>query len=65
MVSVFLEIQLKCADIYKLGRITSGVKLINLDDGITVATVAKVRRKPAGEDGNDVEDYDDLETSDN
>ena len=54
-------IQLKCSDISKLGRITSGVKLINLDDGITVATVAKVRRKPAGEDGQDAEGYDDVE----
>lgn len=52
-------IRLKCSDISKLGRITSGVKLINLDEGITVATVSKVRRKPAGEDGNDVEGYDD------
>jgi DNA gyrase subunit A len=37
-------IQLKCADISKLGRITSGVKLINLDEGVTVATISKVRR---------------------
>ena len=26
-----------------LGRVTSGVKLINLDDGVTVASIAKVR----------------------
>ena len=51
-------IQLKCADISKLGRITSGVKLINLDDNVTVATVAKVRRKPEGKDGKEAEGYD-------
>ncbi len=54
-------IRLKCSDISKLGRITSGVKLINLDEGVTVATISKVRKKPAGEDGNDVEGYDDSE----
>ncbi len=52
-------IRLKCSDISKFGRITSGVKLINLDEGVTVATISKVRRRPAGEDGNDVEGYDD------
>ena len=26
-----------------LGRVTSGVKLINLDEGVTVASIAKVR----------------------
>ncbi len=30
-----------------LGRITSGVKLINLDDGVSVAGIAKVREKKA------------------
>ena len=54
-------IRLKCSDISKLGRITSGVKLINLDEGVTVATISKVRRKPAGEDGNDVDGYDDSD----
>ena len=38
-------IRLLCSDITTLGRITSGVKLINLDDGVTVASVAKVREK--------------------
>ena len=54
-------IQLKCLDISRLGRITSGVKLINLDDGVTVATVAKVRKKPANEDGKDAEGFDELD----
>ena len=34
-----------CAGISILGRITSGVKLINLDEGVTVASLAKVREK--------------------
>ena len=38
-------IRIACADISILGRITSGVKLINLTDGVTVASVAKVRDK--------------------
>ena len=38
-------IRLQCADISILGRITSGVKLINLSDGVTVASFAKVREK--------------------
>ena len=38
-------IQLRMEDISTLGRITSGVKLINLDKGITVAKIAKVREK--------------------
>ena len=40
-----LIIRLQCADISILGRITSGVKLINLSDGVTVASFAKVREK--------------------
>ena len=38
-------IRLQCADISILGRITSGVKLINLSGGVTVASFAKVREK--------------------
>ena len=38
-------IRLQCSDISILGRITSGVKLINLTEGVTVASVAKVRDK--------------------
>lgn len=52
-------IQLKCSDISILGRITSGVKLINLDDGVTVATIAKVRRKPVDENDKEAEGFDD------
>ena len=38
-------IRLQWSDISSLGRITSGVKLMNLQEGITVASVAKVREK--------------------
>ncbi len=38
-------IQLRMEDISTLGRITSGVKLINLDKGVKVAKIAKVREK--------------------
>ena len=38
-------IQLRVEDISILGRITSGVKMINLDKGIKVAQVAKVRER--------------------
>ena len=36
-------IRICCEDISILGRITSGVKLMNLDENITVASIAKVR----------------------
>lgn len=38
-------IQLRVEDISTLGRITSGVKMINLENGIKVAQIAKVREK--------------------
>ena len=37
-------------DISTLGRITSGVKMINLDEGIKVAQIAKVREKVSNGD---------------
>ena len=43
-------IQLRMEDISTLGRITSGVKMINLDDNVKVAKIAKVREKLS--DGN-------------
>ncbi len=44
-------IQLRMEDVSILGRITSGVKLINLDDKVTVAQIAKVREKVTDENG--------------
>ena len=48
-------IRMQCADISALGRVTSGVKLINLAEGDTVASVAKVRKASAEIDGEKVE----------
>ncbi len=50
-------IQLRMDDISTLGRITSGVKLINLDDGVTVAKIAKVREKVS----NGEQEFENLE----
>lgn len=36
-------IRMMCSDISVLGRVTSGVKLMNLEDGESVASIAKVR----------------------
>ena len=46
-----IVIRLLCKDISTLGRITTGVKLINMDitNDITVASIAKVRQKSADE----------------
>lgn len=43
-------IQLRMEDISTLGRITSGVKLINLSDGVKVAKIAKVRERVSNGD---------------
>lgn len=50
-------IQIRMEEVSQLGRITSGVKLINLDDGVTVAQIAKVREKVS--DGN--QEFDDVD----
>jgi DNA gyrase subunit A len=46
-------IRMPCDGISVLGRITSGVKLINLDEGVTVAGVARVKDR-VGEAGEDI-----------
>ncbi len=38
-------IRMECSGISVLGRVTSGVKLINLQNGITIASIAKVRKE--------------------
>ena len=43
-------IQIRMEDVSILGRITSGVKLINLAENVKVAKIAKVREKVS--DGN-------------
>ncbi|MBQ7360774.1 MAG: DNA gyrase subunit A [Lachnospiraceae bacterium] len=50
-------IQLRVEDINVLGRITSGVKMINLDDKVRVAQIAKVREKISNGD----QEFDDIE----
>ena len=50
-------IQIRMEEVSILGRITSGVKLINLDPGVKVAQIAKVREKVS--DGN--QEFDDME----
>ena len=52
-------IQLRAQDISNLGRITSGVKLINLDKGVKVAQIAKVRGKVSDGD-KEFENVEDL-----
>ena len=44
-------IRMEVSGISTLGRITSGVKLINLDKGVKVAKVAKVREEAISETG--------------
>ena len=39
-----IVIRMKCSGISVLGRVTSGVKLINLQEGDIVASIAKVRK---------------------
>jgi DNA gyrase subunit A len=52
-------IQLRMNDISVHGRVTSGVKMINLDKGVTVAKIAKVREKIS--DGEkDIDNIDDI-----
>lgn len=45
-------IRISCADISRIGRVTSGVKLMNMSyhQDVVVASIAKVRNKPADED---------------
>jgi DNA gyrase subunit A len=43
-------IQIRMSDVSVLGRITTGVKLINLEKGVKVAKIAKVREKIEGEE---------------
>ncbi|MDD3141433.1 MAG: DNA gyrase C-terminal beta-propeller domain-containing protein, partial [Lachnospiraceae bacterium] len=48
-------IRMHCADISKLGRVTSGVKLINIPENEKVASIAKVRSTSAEIDGEEIE----------
>ena len=52
-----IVIRLRVEDISTLGRITSGVKLINLDEKVKVAQIAKVREKIS----NGEQEFDNVE----
>ena len=54
-----IVIQIPMEDVSILGRITSGVKLINLDKGVKVAQIAKVREKVSNGD-QEFENIDDA-----
>lgn len=60
-------IQLLAKDISTIGRITSGVKLMNLDkeSDITVASIAKVREKPEGTVDQEIidEEFEELDST--
>jgi len=43
-----IVIRMMCSDISVLGRVTSGVKLMNLPENVAVASIAKVRETSAG-----------------
>ena len=68
-------IQIRMEDINVIGRVTSGVKLINLKDNVKVAKIAKVREKieqneelnnVTSEDGQDTEEaVQDIQNIDN
>ena len=50
-------IQLRSQDISTLGRITSGVKMMDLKDGVKIAKIAKVREKVS----NGEQEFDDVD----
>ncbi len=52
-------IQLRMDEITIHGRVTSGVKMINLDKGVTVAQIAKVREKISDGD-HEIDNIDDV-----
>jgi len=56
-------IQIRMKDVNTYGRITSGVKLINLNNDVILAKIAKVREK-MNEDG-EVEAVDSIDTTEN
>ena len=58
-------IRFDSSDVSALGRVTSGVKLMNIDyeNGVFVAAITKVRDKPAEISSSDVVDEDEVETT--
>ena len=56
-----IVIRMKCSGISVLGRVTSGVKLINLQEGDIVASIAKVRKGDEEDEEETVENTDENE----
>ena len=54
--SAGIIIQIRACDFSKIGRITSGVKMMNLDEGVKVVKIAKVRGSDDGGDSSDAGD---------
>ena len=50
-------IRMKVEDISVVGRVAQGVKLINMDEDVTIASIAKVR-----EDKNLIEEIEQIDT---
>ncbi len=55
-------IQMPCSDISILGRVTSGVKLMDLKNGITIASIAKVRESSKNENEEESEEMPEEES---
>ena len=55
---------MKVSDISVLGRVTSGVKLIDMEDDITVASIAKVREDKSlmDNENNETGDQEEADT---
>ena len=51
-------IQIAMHDVSMQGRPTSGVKLMNLDENVKIAKIAKVREKITGENGEEIDEED-------
>ena len=58
-------IRFDSSDVSALGRVTSGVKLMNIDyeNGVFVAAITKVRDKPAEISSSDIVDENEVETT--
>ena len=58
-------IRMKVSDISILGRVTSGVKLINMEDNVTVASITKVKEDETleGEEAAEDAEETDAETA--
>ena len=61
--SAGIIIQIRACDFKNIGRITSGVKMMNLDEGIKGVKIAKVRSSEEEEIEETVEDNPEEETS--